>query len=284
MNGRPEYGRYLKRLFWQSRFNPAGLSGLELAPIRYIVEGMDYWTDKSRFHIIAHRGASAYAPDNSLEAFALAARYGATAIETDLQATADGQFVIRHDSQLGSGRFVSQLTYADYRKILAEQSEEPLKLVEAIEVAKSNDLGVYLEVKHITPRQIPALLGEIKASRYQNKIAIGSFRTDIIKTVKDISPRTPTSALFLSPGMDVNSLVAGLGCDFLHPCFNVTYPDPLKHFTPAWIKVARQTGAGLLSWNIADKKEAETVMALGIDGACADDPQIIVQALTGLKS
>lgn len=249
----------------------------------YTQGGMNYWTDKSQFHIIAHRGASAYAPDNSLEAFYLAGQYGATAVETDLHSTADGQFVIRHDGLVEPGRFISQLDFASYQKILAKQSEKPLKLKQAIEALRPGGLAIYLEVKHITPSQIPDLLQEIKDANYRDKVAIGSFRTDIVKTVKEVSPRTPTSAIFLSPNMDINSLVLSLGCDFLHPCFDVTHPDPLKYFHPGWVEQARQTGAGIISWNTTDQKVAETIIAMDVDGVCADDPQIIVRALKKIR-
>lgn len=50
--------------------------------------------------VFAHRGASAYAPENTFAAFDLAVEMGATAIETDVQATADGHLVLLHDSRL----------------------------------------------------------------------------------------------------------------------------------------------------------------------------------------
>lgn len=54
----------------------------------------------SGFRIIAHRGASAYAPENSMAAFALAARMGITEVELDVQLTRDGEVVICHDTTM----------------------------------------------------------------------------------------------------------------------------------------------------------------------------------------
>ena len=52
------------------------------------------------FRIIAHRGASAYSPENTLPAFELAARMGANEVELDAQLTSDGQVVLCHDTKL----------------------------------------------------------------------------------------------------------------------------------------------------------------------------------------
>ena len=50
--------------------------------------------------IIAHRGASGYAPENTMEAFKLAIEMGADAIETDVHLTKDGEVVIIHDEKV----------------------------------------------------------------------------------------------------------------------------------------------------------------------------------------
>ena len=69
----------------------------------------------------AHRGASAYAPENTLAAFELAAEMGAAGIEFDVQITRDGKLIIHHDRELGrteeaSGR-LSDWDFADLRAL-----------------------------------------------------------------------------------------------------------------------------------------------------------------------
>ena len=72
--------------------------------------------------IWAHRGASAAAPENTMEAFSLAAQMGADGIELDIQLSADGEVVVLHDETVdrtssGSGR-VCDLTLAQLRELL----------------------------------------------------------------------------------------------------------------------------------------------------------------------
>ncbi len=63
--------------------------------------------------VIAHRGASAAAAENTIEAFALAAELGADGVELDARRTADGQVVVHHDAHLPDGRVIVDLSAAD---------------------------------------------------------------------------------------------------------------------------------------------------------------------------
>ena len=86
---------------------------------------MGYWSDSPLFHNIAHRGASAYEPDNSIKAFELAHKHFATDVEVDLHCTSDGELVVRHNSMVNVGtlKFISQLSYDEYQQACAQQSE-----------------------------------------------------------------------------------------------------------------------------------------------------------------
>ena len=63
--------------------------------------------------VIAHRGASAVARENTLEAFRLAAELGADWVELDARRTADGHVVVHHDAELADGRVICLLPRAE---------------------------------------------------------------------------------------------------------------------------------------------------------------------------
>src|SRR2546430_16980948 len=63
-------------------------------------EPMNRWLESTRCLVIAHRGASAAAPENTLAAFRLAADLGADGIELDVRGTADGQLVVLHEASV----------------------------------------------------------------------------------------------------------------------------------------------------------------------------------------
>lgn len=255
---------------------------LETAVVCFLVlwlKAMKHWTGGGLFHNIAHRGASAYAPDNSLKAIGLAAQHGATDVEVDLHCTADGQFVIGHDSVLGQPeRFISELTLADYQRLCSETDRPVLLLEQVLEALGPNDLGLYLDVKQVLPGYLPALLEQITAAGQLGRVVIASLLTDLVKEAKRLEPQVSTSVFFYNPHLDFNSLVQNVGCDFLHPCFDI-FPDPFARFTDDLITRIRRSGAGLIAWNIKDPAQAARIVSMDIDGVCADDPQIIKDAL-----
>src|SRR2546427_7517969 len=107
---------------------------------------------------IAHRGASGYAPENTLAAFRKAVALGATFIETDLQLSRDAHFVAIHDTTVdrttnGQGA-VHDMTLADLRRLDAGSwfgsefaGERIPTLEEILEFSKKNDVVFYLELK-----------------------------------------------------------------------------------------------------------------------------------------
>ena len=245
---------------------------------------MRYWSDASLFHNIAHQGASAYAPPNSLEAFDAARSHHATDVEVDLHVTTDYQLVIRHNATIHeTSPYVSEMSYSEYRDLCDQHNDPTIGLDEVLQVAADNNLGVYLDVKQLLPGNVAALLATIHNADYVHRTVIASFRTDIVKEIKQRAPRSFTSVLFHDPNTDLNSLVAGVKCDFLHPCFDI-FADPLKHFTAGWVDRAVATGAGVIGWNVTTAAMADAVVAMDVVGACADDPRILADALTRRSS
>jgi len=108
--------------------------------------------------VIAHRGASGHAPENTLAAFKRALALGATFIETDLQLSRDARFVAIHDDTVnrttnGQGK-VHDLSLADLRRLDAGSwfgseftGERIPTLEEILEFAKKHDVVFYLELK-----------------------------------------------------------------------------------------------------------------------------------------
>jgi len=109
--------------------------------------------------VIAHRGASAYAPENTLAAFALAADLGADWFELDCTLTKDGAVIVIHDDTVdrvtnGTGRVAAQ-TLAALQQLDAGSQKDPRfagerlpTLDAALELAKARRIGVYIEIKN----------------------------------------------------------------------------------------------------------------------------------------
>jgi len=112
---------------------------------------------KGAVNVIAHRGASAYAPENTLAAFALAAEQGADWFELDCTLSKDGEVIVIHDDDVerttgGTGK-VADLTLAELKALDAGSWFDPKfageklpTLGEALDLAKGR-IGVYIEIK-----------------------------------------------------------------------------------------------------------------------------------------
>lgn len=100
--------------------------------------------------VIAHRGASAYAPENTIAAFSLAHRQGADMIELDVQPTADGALAIFHDDTTerwdGRNRLVTQCTLAELQALDIRGERVPT-LEEALSFARETGIALNVELK-----------------------------------------------------------------------------------------------------------------------------------------
>ena len=107
--------------------------------------------------VYAHRGASAYAPENTLPAFALAMEQGADGIELDIHLTKDGELVVIHDEKVdrttnGTG-LVKDYTLAELRGLCADNGMEGFSeariptLREVLALVKPSDMMVNIEIK-----------------------------------------------------------------------------------------------------------------------------------------
>jgi glycerophosphoryl diester phosphodiesterase len=112
-----------------------------------------------KIDVIGHRGASAYAPENTLASFALAKEMGADWFELDSTLTRDGQVIVIHDDTLdrttnGKGP-VADMTLAQLKQLDAGAWKDPKfagerlpTLAEALDLARKRRIGVYLEIKN----------------------------------------------------------------------------------------------------------------------------------------
>ncbi len=115
---------------------------------------------KGAIGVIAHRGASAYAPENTLASFALAKELGADWFELDCALTKDGEVIVIHDSDTerttGVKGKIYDRTLAELKTLDASSWKDPKfageklpTLAEALELAKKLDTGIYIEVKNV---------------------------------------------------------------------------------------------------------------------------------------
>ncbi|MCZ7545146.1 MAG: glycerophosphodiester phosphodiesterase [Anaerolineae bacterium] len=229
---------------------------------------------------IAHRGASAYAQENSLAAFRKAAELGADMVEIDIRATADGVPVVSHDSSLkrvfGVEGNVGDYTLSQLRALTPADREPIPTLEEVAAECRQLDLGLYLDIKELTAPVAAAIVESLDRHHLTRYSIAGSFRADWLAEIKANFPQIATSILFASVHVDPVLLARSINCDYVHPCWESKTPEPHRLLTPAWIEKVRAADLGIICWHEERPSEIAALQALGVDGICSDQPELLV--------
>ena len=160
--------------------------------------------------IIAHRGASYLAPENTLAAFQKAVEIGADGVEMDVQQTSDAGLVIHHDYIIDlhtdiSGKIydmtmgeLKELDFGSWKDV-SFKDEKIATLHEAMELCKSMDgCTVHLELKSTMdndPDFVPRVLEELQAVDIVDQVILVSFNHDLLRQAKQLLPQLRVGAL-----------------------------------------------------------------------------------------
>jgi glycerophosphoryl diester phosphodiesterase len=232
-------------------------------------------------HTIAHRGASAYEPENTLRAFETAIRMGATMLELDLHLTRDGELIVLHDPEIsrttdGAGD-VSTLTLAEAQAFDAGKGEHLPSLREVIALARSR-AQLYTEMKGLfTPEPLVELL---RQEHFCDDVIAGSFLPWLPQKVKWLAPEVRTSLLFKD--VDALRMIAwarSIGADYVHPCWEDRDPQPHRLLTPEMIQEIRRAELGVILWHEERPDELRALARLDVDGICTNAPDALRDVL-----
>lgn len=228
--------------------------------------------------VIAHRGASAYAPENTMPAFALAADQGADMIELDVQRSADGVLVIFHDATTerwdGRPTPVGALRLDDLRRI-AIGDARIATLAEVCAFARERGLRMNVELKALgIGAQVARLLREERA---EDLALISSFSAAALGEVAAASPQLPRAYLMgtytyrpdvrLREGWPFPALRRA-GASAWHPAYQLPLIDWL-------VPRVRRAGYRVNVWTVDDLMVMRRMVALGVDGIITDTPDVL---------
>ena len=158
--------------------------------------------------VIAHRGASYCAPENTRAAYRKAMELGADGIETDIQLTADGQLVMHHNYTLANGKAICNMTLAELKQFDFGNGESIVTLAECLDAAKDMNI-INLEMKAPIDRAIPfekLVVDAVLESGLSSKIIISAFDHGLIRTVKTLCPELRVAALTMPPMRGMTAL------------------------------------------------------------------------------
>ena len=229
---------------------------------------------------IAHRGASAYAQENTSAALREAARLGADMVELDVRASADDQPIICHDSSLkrvyGIDGSLADHSW-DSLRAMTRGRGGLLSLDEALSLCRELGLGLYLDIKALTRLSARRMLAAIRARHYLRDTIFGAFRPDWLADIKAALPEAQTSILFSAVDIDAVKLAEAIKADYVHPCWENRHEQPHRLLSPAWIEAARAADLGIVCWHEERPEEIAALKALGVDAICSDMPELLLK-------
>lgn len=233
--------------------------------------------------VIAHRGASAYAPENTMAAFRLAAEMGVNFIETDLQLTRDSKLVAFHDAQLGrttKGQgLIREHTLAELRELDAGSWFDPKfagekipTLEEIIAFAREKDVVFYLEVKAGDTWGVEhALVSALWQAKEVAHAAVLSFELSALANVRRQEPTLISGYLFDEPKADAIAEAVRVGARQIAPNHRLLTKELVSAAHAAYLQV--------VTWTVNDPEEMRAALSTGVNGVMTDYPDRLTTVL-----
>ncbi|NPV78490.1 MAG: glycerophosphodiester phosphodiesterase [Anaerolineae bacterium] len=238
--------------------------------------------------IFAHRGASAYAPENTLAAFRAAVEQGADAIELDAKLTRDGEVVVFHDATLkritGIEGRVNQYRLAELRTMDAGSFFSPMFRGEKIptlgevfsEVGSSVLINIEL-TNYTSPGDnlVERVIEVVKRHKNADRLLFSSFDPRNLLRIRRYLPETPVAILAL-PGIAGFVNRSWFGRWFAPKIVHPFYTD--AGFS--YIQKQHRLGRRVHTWTVNGREVMQNLFLAGIDGIFTDDPKLAREALS----
>ncbi|MEU5522174.1 glycerophosphodiester phosphodiesterase family protein [Streptomyces sp. NPDC047860] len=254
--------------------------------------------------IVAHRGASAYAPENTLAAVDKAAALGVEWVENDVQRTKDGELVVLHDDSLQRTTDVEELfpdrapwkvkdfTAAEIARLDAGSWFDPAyagarvpTLEQFLHRMERYDQKLLLELKN--PQLYPGIEQEtlktlsnegwLDRRHVKGRLIVQSFSADSVRTVHELKPAVKTGFLGTPPVADLPSYAAFTDqINPSHASLSAPYVAAVHGFRGPHGKRME-----VFTWTVNDADAARRVAGFGVDGIITNTPDVVRDAVGG---
>lgn len=228
----------------------------------------------------AHRGASEYAPENTMSSFYLGLMQGANGIETDIQRTRDGELVLFHDTTLdrvtnGNGA-VSDYTLAELRELKVTGNattgffDRIVTFREFLEVFSAYNIHFAIELK--VPGVEEDTVALAKEFGIMDRTTFTSFEFECIRKTKEVCPEARVGWLIAKPTEENLEALKAIGGEELAPV--------ATEITEERIADWRSQGFGVRAWGVTRVELMKEMCRLGVDGMTVNFPDRLFQYLT----
>jgi glycerophosphoryl diester phosphodiesterase len=221
--------------------------------------------------IYAHRGASGYAPENTLEAFQLAIDHRADGVELDVHLTRDKQLIVVHDERIervsdGNG-LVAMMSLKDIKKYLFNKTHPEYRearaptLEEVFELLAPTEMKVNIELKNsrIPYEGMEELCMElVEKTGMGERVIYSSFNHHSMAYIKRLNPSAVCGLLYDCCLKNPAGYMKKVGADALHPHFSDVLLNPEEYAELI------QAGGLVHVWTVNDDRDMRKVMDTGV--------------------
>lgn len=227
---------------------------------------------------IAHRGASGYAPENTRAAFDLAIAMGATAIETDVRMTTDGELILFHDAtvdRVTNGRGpTDDYTLAEVQGLrVGGRSDEAGDRARVMTLRELLDefapcIPLVLEIKE--SRVTEPLVRTLQERSSVERVVVTSFLWHPLLAARERLPQLPLG--FLASSFDDDILRRERRRGFQQICPHIS------QLTAKRVMLAHEHGLAVRAWGIEHRFQIDRLYETGADGATVNWPDWLAEA------
>lgn len=228
----------------------------------------------------AHRGASGYAPENTLAAFQKAVDLGADGVELDIQLTKDDQIVVIHDEMIdrtsdGKG-WVKDYTLEELRAFNYNRTKPEYKhadiptMREVFELLKPTGLFINIEIKTgvvFYEKIEEKILALAKEMGMEDRVCYSSFNHYTVTRIHELKPDAEVGFLYADGPINMPSYGVKHGVNALHPAlYNLQYDG--------FVKECKEKGLKLNVWTVNERPYMEMCCQYGVDAIITNYPDI----------
>lgn len=218
--------------------------------------------------IIAHRGASAYEPENTLKAIRRALELHANMIEVDVRLSKDGYIIVIHDESVdrttnGKG-YVKDLMLEELKKLDAGKGERIPTLQEVINVVRKR-APLIIEIKVLNIED--SVVRMIEKEGIENEVIITSFNHPILRRIKELNQIIKTGVIFKCHPVRSADLALNAHADSLFP--------EHKYISKEMVKEAHKYDLEIYPWTIDDLDRVNQLIEIDVDGIVTNKPDIL---------
>jgi len=242
--------------------------------------------------IIAHRGYSGTAPENTIYAFQKAIDCGADAIETDVRKTADGKLIIMHDltlKRLAGDQYadwdVTKKTYDELKDIDISTKDFPnipcqhiVLLSELLELVKKSGIELNIELKgnNLIDDGLEYDVAEmVKEYSLEDKIFYSCFDHPMLVNVLKVCPEAKVAPLYGPAMYRAGDYAKSFGAFAVHPQYK---PNLLR----GDFEAIRRAGVEINVWTVNDPEDAKKLVNAGVTGLITNYPDVIARAVADM--